>query len=199
LLLLHLEGLARVLSRLPQVENRGFLLLEGLALVFVRDAELGQLPVEPRDLVIPLLEGRLCPLKRGALLLEPALRLFPCQTLELEGGPGLGECGPLLLELGLRLVARDLFLPELILRRGERGGLVHQAGPQPVRLPGLLFSLALPSSRSLEGRAVLLELGPNRGHLVLPLRHQASRPRQILPRHVQRLIESASRPLSGFW
>jgi hypothetical protein len=36
----------RVFSRLPQVENRGFLLLEGPAQVLVRDAELGQLPVE---------------------------------------------------------------------------------------------------------------------------------------------------------
>jgi hypothetical protein len=153
------------------------MVLEGLAQVFVRDAELGQLPVEPRDLIIPLLEGRLHPLKCGGLLLETALRLFPCQTLELEGGPGLGKGGPLLLELGLRLLARDLFLLELILHRGERGGLVRQAGPQLVRLPGLLFSPALPSSRSLKGRAVLLELGPSRGHLGLPLRRQASRPR----------------------
>jgi hypothetical protein len=66
----------RVLSRLPQAENRGLLLLEGLAQVPVQDAKLGQLPVEPRDLVIPLLEGRLYPLKCDALLLEPALRLF---------------------------------------------------------------------------------------------------------------------------
>jgi hypothetical protein len=47
LLLLRLEGLARVLSRLPQAENHGFVLLEGLAQVLVRDAKLGQLPVEP--------------------------------------------------------------------------------------------------------------------------------------------------------
>jgi hypothetical protein len=68
----------------------------------VRDAELGQLPVEPRD-----------------LLLELALGLFMRQTFALEGSPGLGESGPLLLELGLRVLARDLFLPELLLRRGE--------------------------------------------------------------------------------
>jgi hypothetical protein len=47
LLPLRLEGLARILSRLPQGENRGLLLLEGLAQVLVRDTELGQLPVEP--------------------------------------------------------------------------------------------------------------------------------------------------------
>jgi hypothetical protein len=129
------------------------MLLEGQAQVLVRDAELGQLPVEPRDIVIPLLEGRLCPLKCGALLLEPTL-LFPRQMLALEGGPGLGKGGPLLLELGLRPLACALFLLELLLRRGERGGLVGQAGPQLLRLLGLLFSLALPSSRSLESRAV---------------------------------------------
>jgi hypothetical protein len=67
--LLRLEGLARVLSRLPQAENHGFLLLEGLAQVLVRDAELGQLPVEPRDFFVPLLEGCLRPLEYGALLL----------------------------------------------------------------------------------------------------------------------------------
>jgi hypothetical protein len=73
----------------------------------VRDAELGQLPVEPRDLIIPLPEGRTRPLNCGTLLLELALRLFPPQTLALEGGPGLGKSDPLLLELGLRLLARD--------------------------------------------------------------------------------------------
>jgi hypothetical protein len=60
---------------------------------------LGQLPVEPRDLVIPLLECHMCPLKCGALLLEPALRFFSRQMLALEGSPGLGKGGPLLLEL----------------------------------------------------------------------------------------------------
>jgi hypothetical protein len=69
LLPLRLEGLARVLSRLPQAENHGFLLLEGLAQVLVRDAELDQLPVEPRDFFVPLLEGCLRPLECGALLL----------------------------------------------------------------------------------------------------------------------------------
>jgi hypothetical protein len=78
LLLLRLEGLARGLSRLPQAENRGFMLLEGLAQVLVRDAKLGQLPIEPRDFFVPLLEGRLLPLECGALLLESALGLFPC-------------------------------------------------------------------------------------------------------------------------
>jgi hypothetical protein len=72
------------------------------------------------------------------------------------------------LELGLCLLARDLFLPELLLHRGERGGLVCQASPRPLRLLGPLFGLALPSARSLEGRTVLMELGPNRGQLAPP-------------------------------
>jgi hypothetical protein len=62
---------------LPQIDNRGLLLLEGLAQVLMRDAELGQLPVELQDFFAPLLEDRLCPLKCGTLLLEPALGLFP--------------------------------------------------------------------------------------------------------------------------
>jgi hypothetical protein len=77
LFLLRVNGLARVFSRLPQGENRGFLLLEGLAQILVRDAELVSLPVEPRDFFVPLLEGCLRPLECGALLLESALGLFP--------------------------------------------------------------------------------------------------------------------------
>jgi hypothetical protein len=46
LLLLHLERLARLLSLALQLEVRGLLLLEGLALVLVRDSDLHQLPVE---------------------------------------------------------------------------------------------------------------------------------------------------------
>jgi hypothetical protein len=40
LLLLHLEGLVRLLSLALQLEVRGLLLLKGLALVLVRDADL---------------------------------------------------------------------------------------------------------------------------------------------------------------
>jgi hypothetical protein len=43
--------------------------------------------------------------------------------LALEGSPGLDEGGPLLLELSLRLLACDPFLPELLFRRGEGGSL----------------------------------------------------------------------------
>jgi hypothetical protein len=95
----------------------------------MQDADLGQLPVEPRDFFIPPLEGRLRPLECEALLLELALRLFPFQMLTLEGDPSLGEGGSLLLKLGAHLLARILLLLERVFRRGEGGGLVSQAGP----------------------------------------------------------------------
>jgi hypothetical protein len=57
----------------------------------VRDAELDQLPVELRDLVFPLLEGRLRPLERGALLLKPTQRLLSRQAFLLKRSPGLDE------------------------------------------------------------------------------------------------------------
>jgi hypothetical protein len=44
------------LDRLLQVDDRGALLLEGPLLICVRDAEGYELPVEPRDLGIPLLQ-----------------------------------------------------------------------------------------------------------------------------------------------
>jgi hypothetical protein len=151
----------------------------------MRDAELDQLPFELGGLILSLLEGRLRPLERGALLLEPTKRLLPCQALPLKCSPGLGESGPLLLKLAFHLLAGDSLLPELLLRRDDRGGLVDQARPQ---LLGHLFSLALPGPRSLEDCAVPLDLGARRDHLCLPLGRHGVRPRQILPRPPQRLI-----------
>jgi hypothetical protein len=81
------------------------------------------------------------------LLLESALGLFPRQTFALEGGPSLSKGGTLLLELSLRLTARILLLLKPLLRRGEGGGLVRQAGPQQLNLLGLLLGLALPGPR----------------------------------------------------
>jgi hypothetical protein len=70
LLLLHLESPALGLDRLLQADDRGTLLLEGPLLIRVRDAEGYQLPIEPRDLGVPLLQRLLRPLESGALPLE---------------------------------------------------------------------------------------------------------------------------------
>jgi hypothetical protein len=70
----------------------------------------------------------MCPLECGTLLLESALGLFPRQTLTLEGSPSLSKGGPLLLELSLLLMVRIPLLLKPLLRRGEGGGLVRQAG-----------------------------------------------------------------------
>jgi hypothetical protein len=120
LLLLHLEGPTHLLSLLLQLEERGPLLLEGLALVFMRDAELHQLPVEARRLLL--------------LLLESAQHFLALHPLLLKRGPGLDERCPLPLKLAFRLLACGSLLPELLLRCGERGGLVRQGCPQPLRL-----------------------------------------------------------------
>jgi hypothetical protein len=56
LLLFHLESPVLGLDRLLQADNRGALLLKGPALILVGDAEGDQLPVELRDLIIPLLQ-----------------------------------------------------------------------------------------------------------------------------------------------
>jgi hypothetical protein len=58
------------LSRPLQVKDRCILFLTSLALILVEDAQLGQLPIEPRDLLFPQLEGRLLLLDRGTLPLE---------------------------------------------------------------------------------------------------------------------------------
>jgi hypothetical protein len=97
----------------------------------------------------PLLEGHLRPLECSALLLKPTQHLLSHQAFLLERSPGLGEGSPLLLKLGLRLLARGLLLTELLLRRGERGGLVRQGRPQPLGLLGLLLDLTLPGPRAL--------------------------------------------------
>jgi hypothetical protein len=89
-----------------QLEVRGLLLVEGLAMVLMRDADLHQLPVEARDLILLLLERGPRLLERGTLLLEPAQRFLARHLLLLERGPGLDERGPLPLELAFRLGGR---------------------------------------------------------------------------------------------
>jgi hypothetical protein len=86
-------------------------------------------------------------LERGTLPPELAQRFLACHPL-------LFERGPLPLELAFRLLAGSSLLPELLLRRGERGGLVRQGCLQPLSL--------------LERRTALLELGAGGDDLRLP-------------------------------
>jgi hypothetical protein len=138
-------------------------------LILVGDAQLGQLPAEPRDFLVPLLEGCLHVLVRSTLSLQQTPCFLPRHALALEGGLGLSEGSPLLLELSLRLLACAPLLPKLLLCRDEGGGLVRQACLQLLCLLGLLLRLALPRPRPLEGCAVLLELGSSGSQLPLKL------------------------------
>jgi hypothetical protein len=174
LLLLHFEGPARLLSLALQLEVQGLLLLEGLALVLVRDAELHQLPVEARHLLLLLLEHGPHLLERGALLLELAQRFLARHPLLLERGPGLDERRPLSLKLAFRLLACGSLLPELLLRCGERGGLVHQGCLQPLRL--------------LKCRTALLELGAGSGDLHLPCRREGAHVLQVFMSPAQHVV-----------
>jgi hypothetical protein len=95
-----------------------------------------------------------------------AQRFLPRHALLLERGPGLDECGPLLLKLAFRPLACSSLLPKLLLRGGERGSLVRQGCLQPLSL--------------LEGRAAPLELGAGGDDLGLPRLRDAARPLQVL-------------------
>jgi hypothetical protein len=188
LFLLCLEGCARGLSRLLQLENGGILLLASLALILIGYAQLGQLLVESRDFLIPKLEGSLRLLQHSALLLELALRFLPCHAFVLKDGSGLLKGRPFLLETSFHLLACALLLLELLLHRGEQGNTVCQVGPQLLGLFGLLLDLALLRPRPLEGCVVLLELGSSQSELRLPLRRYSPHRSQVLVRLLQCLI-----------
>jgi hypothetical protein len=93
-----------------------------LALILVGYAQLGQLPVEPRDFFVPELDGGSFLIERGTLPLELVLCLR--HAFALKGSLGLLEGGLLLLEPSLRLLARTLLLLELPLRHGKHGSPV---------------------------------------------------------------------------
>jgi hypothetical protein len=120
----------------------------------MRDANLHQLAVEPRNLLFLLRERGPCLLERSALPLELAQRFLVRLAPLLERGPGLDACGLLLLKLTLRPLECGSLLPELLLCRGERGSLVRQGCLQPLSL--------------LEDRAALLELSAGGGDFSLP-------------------------------
>jgi hypothetical protein len=119
LFLLRFEGCTRGLSCLLQLKDGGVFLLTGLPQLFVGHDFLDQLAREPRDLQIPELEGSLCLLQHGALLLELALHFLPRHAFVLEGSSGLLEGGPLLLEPSFRLSACASLQLEQLLHRGK--------------------------------------------------------------------------------
>jgi hypothetical protein len=190
---LHLEGAALGLDRLLKAVDGVAQLLEGLLLARARDAEDHQLALELRELDIPLLQRLLRRLASG--------------TLPLERRPGVDKSGPLLLELPLSPLAGGALLQEPALCDGERCNLGVKGGLQLVGLLGPLLgrarpplSLALLGLRLQEPRADIPVLGPDGGHLRLPVGAQRAHPLQIRPRLPQRLIpvnEGRANPLEG--
>jgi hypothetical protein len=85
-------------------------------------------------------------------------------------------------------VARILLLLKPLLRRGEGGGLVRQAGPQQLSLLSLLLGLALPRLCPIEGSAVLLELSSSGSQLPLEFRRRNPHRGHILAHLPQRLV-----------
>jgi hypothetical protein len=106
----------------------------------------------------------------------------------LKGGPSLSTGGSLLLKLSARLLARILLPLEPLLRRGDGGGLVSQAGPQQLDLLSLFLGQALQGPCPLVGGAVLLELSSVGSQLPLKFRRRNLQCGCILTRLPQRLV-----------
>jgi hypothetical protein len=188
---LHLEGAALSLDRLLKAADGVALLLEGLLLARTRDAEHHQFALELRELDVPLLQR--------------LLRRLASSTLLLERRSGIDKSGPLLLKQPLSPLAGDMLLQEPILRDHERSNLGVEGGLQLVGLLGPLLSRARPllslavlGLRLQKPRTDPLVLGPDGGHLRLPVGGQRAHPLQIRPHLPQRLIsvdEGCANPL----
>jgi hypothetical protein len=185
LLPLHLEGAAPGLDCLLESLDGLALLLEGQLLARARDTEHHQLALELGELGIPVLQRH--------------LRRFAGDALPLQGQPGVGKGGLLLLEPPLSPLASRTLLQELILRDGERRDLGIEGGLQVVGLLGLLLERARPllglvllSLRPLERRAELPVVVADASHLCLPVGRQGRHLLQVRPRLPQRLIFSRS-------
>jgi hypothetical protein len=140
LLPLHLEGAAPSLDLLLKALDGLALLLEGQLLARAIDTEHHQLPLELRELGVPVLQRLLRRLASDALLLQRR--------------PGVGKGGQLLLEPPLGPMAGSTLPQELVLSSGERRELGVEGALQIVSLLGPLLerarpllSLALPSLR----------------------------------------------------
>jgi hypothetical protein len=135
------------------------------------------------------------------------LRRLASDALPLQGQPGVGKGGLLLLEPPLSPLAGGTLLQELVLRDGERRGLGVEGGLRVVGLLGLLLErarpllgLALLSLRPLERLVELPVVVTDASHLCLPVGRQGTHLLQVRPRLPQRLIpvdESCADPLEA--
>jgi hypothetical protein len=193
LLPLHLEGAAPGLDRLLEAPDGLALLLEGQLLARARNAEHHQLALDLGELDV--------------LVLQRHLRRLASDALPLQGRPGVGKGGLLLLEPPLSPFAGGTLLQELVLSGGECRDLGVKGGPQVVGLLGLLLErarpllgLALQSLRLLERRVEPPVVVADAGHLRLPIGRQRTRLLQVRARLPQSLIpvdEGCADPLEA--
>jgi hypothetical protein len=128
LLPLHLEGAAPSLDRLLEALDGLSLLLEGQLLAHACDAEHHQLALELGELGVPVLQRH--------------LRRLASNALPLQGRPGVGKGGLLLLEPPLSPLMGGTLLQELVLSGGKRRDVGVEGGLQVVGLLGPLLERA---------------------------------------------------------